>query len=265
LVPRFAQQIRPMKAVAFATLLAITPAVAWSMAKAQQIYWRHGVLRYPSPVVRCPASRAATPDASEEGVDAMLVRATGALRAGKPEEAGRLAEAARGKCADGSELRALADMVVARAAAATPQQPPSGAGAVAARLAARAGPVAWAPRTESPEQTAAMREGDAAVSQTVADLGAKDFVAAYESLEEARDAFRRAGEEVAQARAMTVDNLYGYILAERERNVRLQKLIRMKQIFATKRSLEDDGAERITRALSKEESESESNERSDVA
>ena len=77
-----------------------------------------------------------------------------------------------------------------------------------------------------------------------------------QALEEAREAFMRAGEDVAQARSMAMDNLYGYILAERERNVKLQKLIRLKEIFAKKKMLllegeyEDEGSERIARALS---------------
>jgi hypothetical protein len=72
---------------------------------------------------------------------------------------------------------------------------------------------------------------------------------AAQALEKARDAFSRAGDEVSEARSMAVDNLYGCILAERERNVRLQKLIRLKQLLARKRALEDQGAERIAKAL----------------
>lgn len=49
---------------------------------------------------------------------------------------------------------------------------------------------------------------------------------------------------------MVVGNLFGQILAERERNEKLKKLIRMKQLLARKQSLEEEGSERIMRALS---------------
>ncbi|KAL3930286.1 MAG: hypothetical protein SGPRY_001603, partial [Prymnesium sp.] len=97
--------------------------------------------------------------------------------------------------------------------------------AIASKLAAKLGPVAWSPSTGSAEEEAAMREGDAAVSDVVRFLGEKDFAAAYDALEAARDAFRRAGSDVEEARAQTLDNLYGYIRAETERNAKLQKLI----------------------------------------
>lgn len=70
-----------------------------------------------------------------------------------------------------------------------------------------------------------------------------------QALEEAREAFLRAGDEVAQARSMAMDNLYGYILAERERNGRLLRLIRLKELLARKKALEDEGAERIAKAI----------------
>ena len=76
-----------------------------------------------------------------------------------------------------------------------------------------------------------------------------------QSLEQARAAFAAAGEDVAQARGAAVDNLYGYLIAERERDGKLQKLVRMKQILARKKSLEDEGADRIARALSRERDE----------
>ena len=60
---------------------------------------------------------------------------------------------------------------------------------------------------------------------------------------------------MAQARGAAVDNLYGYLIAERERDGKLQKLVRMKQILARKKSLEDEGADRIARALSRERDE----------
>eukprot|EP00587_Corethron_hystrix_P009697 CAMPEP_0113321162 /NCGR_PEP_ID=MMETSP0010_2-20120614/14735_1 /TAXON_ID=216773 ORGANISM="Corethron hystrix, Strain 308" /NCGR_SAMPLE_ID=MMETSP0010_2 /ASSEMBLY_ACC=CAM_ASM_000155 /LENGTH=217 /DNA_ID=CAMNT_0000179197 /DNA_START=133 /DNA_END=784 /DNA_ORIENTATION=- /assembly_acc=CAM_ASM_000155 len=208
-----------------------------------------------------PHAAAAAASASEEGLDTMLIRATESLRSGNLEEAAQLADTVRDRCAEGSEMYTLANMIASRAAPASgtaraaASAPPSDTEAVAARLAARAGPVAFSPQAESSEEVIAMREGDAAVSRTVSAMSVKDFVAAFKSLEEARECFQRAGEEVLQARAMTVDNLYGYIIAERERNVRLRKLIRMKEILATKRSLEDDGEERITRALSQKSAE----------
>mmetsp|Transcript_17980 Transcript_17980/g.53279 ORF Transcript_17980/g.53279 Transcript_17980/m.53279 type:complete len:251 (+) Transcript_17980:104-856(+) len=231
------------------------------------VVFRRGCPLPPTPAVRHHSPQA-TAGPSADDADSMLVRATEALRKGELEEAGRLTSAARSAFPVGSEKYALAEMIQERidAAAAVPLAEDSpltasemrsvarkaASNAVAAKLAAKSGPVAWSPQPESPEQVAAMKEGDQALSRTVAQMGAKDFAAAFESLEQARAAFAAAGEDVAQARGAAVDNLYGYLIAERERDGKLQKLVRMKQILARKKSLEDEGADRIARALSRE-------------
>mgnify|MGYP001433460484 CR=1 FL=1 len=83
----------------------------------------------------------------------------------------------------------------------------------------------------------AVREGDAAVGRVVSALGQKEFVEAFEALEAARDAFMRAGPEVETARSQTIDNLYGYIRAETERNEKLARLVRMKEVLKKKADL----------------------------
>ena len=100
-----------------------------------------------------------------------------------------------------------------------------------------------------------MREGDTAVYAAVGALGRKDFEAAYDSLEAARDAFRRAGSDVEEARSQTVENVYGYIRAEMERNVKLQKLVRMNEILKKKKALDlqDAVVERTTKSGSDED------------
>ena len=55
--------------------------------------------------------------------------------------------------------------------------------------------------------------------------------------EAARDAFMRAGPEVETARSQTIDNLYGYIRAETERNEKLARLVRMKEVLKKKADL----------------------------
>jgi hypothetical protein len=276
----------------------------------------------------------------------MLVLATEAMRAGNLVEAQRLVSAARAEYEEKSDQLALADMIQSRIDRAAPAEGVSASRAaeplssaelqaaarkaarqaVAAKLAAKLGPVAWSPTPETPEQQAAMSEGDAAIVRTVAAISAKEFVRAYEvrapgvrgsgwgvgkkgcrpalsrsgalrvriptagsslthvflpaaqarkppldllaaspplaaqlvlpmprcyaqALEGARAAFSRAGDEVLQARSMALDNLYGYIQAEKERNGRLQRLIRLKQLLAKKNALEDEGADRIAKAI----------------
>ena len=93
--------------------------------------------------------------------------------------------------------------------------------AAAARLTSELGPVAWDPRDGSDSQKEAAKAGDAAVSESVGALGRKDFELAFAKLEEAKAAFRTAGPQYERARAMTIENLYGYVRAERERRVRL--------------------------------------------
>ena len=107
----------------------------------------------------------------------------------------------------------------------------------AARLAAKSGPVAWNPIASTPAAEKAMREGDAAVGRVVSALGQKEFVEAFEALEAARDAFMRAGPEVETARSQTIDNLYGYIRAETERNEKLARLVRLKEVLKKKADL----------------------------
>jgi hypothetical protein len=175
------------------------------------------------------------------GGDGLLVEATEALRASELSRAAALLCAAREayEVADGltSERKQLLEMVQSRINKAAPPpadepaelaERPGGSAArqaVAAKLAAKLGPVAFAPLATSKVAKEATRRGDAAVSETISALGRKDFLAAYEAIEEARSAFRRAGSEVEEARAMTIDNLYGYIRAEMERNERLQRLV----------------------------------------
>ena len=168
-------------AIAVAALLALLPG-----APAARVCGRAGKPR---------ACTDADPNA-----DHMLVRATEALRMGDLHESQRLLNAARGAYAEGSERLALLDIIQSRIDVAAPREgfstereahPLSSAEvqaaarkaaskAVAARLAAKSGPVAWSPIPDLPEQEAAMRAGDAALSRTVAALGAKEFVEAYE-------------------------------------------------------------------------------------
>jgi len=143
------------------------------------------------------ATRAFHPRATAaEEADAALVKATEALKSGDLAAAQQLVTRARAAYEPGSERLALADMIQSRIDA--PREEAGGeatrlssAGveaaarkaashAVAARLAARAGPVAWNPRPESPQQQAAMKEGDDALSRTVAALSAKQFIDAHE-------------------------------------------------------------------------------------
>jgi len=139
----------------------------------------------------------------------MLVLAMEAMRSGNLVEAQRLVSKARVEYEEESvrlaapsesDRLALVDMIQSRIDAASPAEGVSVARAaeplssaevqaaarkaasqaVAAKLAAKSGPVAWSPNPETPEQQAAMEEGDAALSRTVAALSAKEFVAAYE-------------------------------------------------------------------------------------
>jgi len=160
------------------------------------VVFRRGCPLPPTPAVRHHSPQA-TAGPSADDADSMLVRATEALRKGELEEAGRLTSAARSAFPVGSEKYALAEMIQERidAAAAVPLAEDSpltasemrsvarkaASNAVAAKLAAKSGPVAWSPQPESPEQVAAMKEGDQALSRTVAQMGAKDFAAAFEA------------------------------------------------------------------------------------
>ncbi|KAL1519724.1 hypothetical protein AB1Y20_023234 [Prymnesium parvum] len=175
-----------------------------------------------------------------------LVAALAALREGESSEARRLVSSARRLYASQGALtpekRELLEMVesrVARADAAAASGLQSlQAKAVAAKLAAKLGPVAWTPTAASAEEAAAMREGDAAVHAAVGALSAKDFGRAYDALDEARRAFRRAGSDVEEARAQTVENVFAYLRAEMERNEKLRKLIRMKEILKKRKSIQ---------------------------
>lgn len=115
-------------------------------------------------------------------------------------EAQRLVSEARAECEEQSDRLELVDLIQSSIDAASPPggvsaareaEPLSSAEvtavarkasmqAVAAKLASKSGPVAWSPRPDAPEQQAAMEEGDAALSRTVAALSAKEFVQAYE-------------------------------------------------------------------------------------
>jgi hypothetical protein len=227
--------------------------------------WQHAALQ---PARRVPTLVGC--DAGSSG-DAALVAATKMLRE-NPDQARLLLQEARTLYTDSGELndekRELLGMVEARIEQAQAQvrkredEAPGGldarslqAKAVATKLAAKLGPVAWTPTAGSKEEEEAMREGDTAVYAAVGALGRKDFEAAYDSLEAARDAFRRAGSDVEEARSQTVENVYGYIRAEMERNVKLQKLVRMKEILKKKKALDlqDAVVERTTKSGSDED------------
>lgn len=98
--------------------------------------------------------------------------------------------------------------------------------AVATKLAAKLGPVGWEPTIADPQQRNLVQAGDAAMNKSINALGMKDFMAAYEALNEAQDAFRQAGSDIEEARAQTIENVYAHLRAEMERNDRLKKLIR---------------------------------------
>ena len=172
--------------------------------------------------------------------DNLLMAATAALQAGDAEGATALLAEARDEYGDDltAERKQVLDMLQTRVGALNPvSKQRDDVKAVAARLAAKSGPVAWNPIASTPAAEKAMREGDAAVGRVVSALGQKEFVEAFEALEAARDAFMRAGPEVETARSQTIDNLYGYIRAETERNEKLARLVRMKEVLKKKADL----------------------------
>ena len=172
--------------------------------------------------------------------DNLLMAATAALQAGDAEGATALLAEAREEYGDDltAERKQVLDMLQTRVGALNPvSKQRDDVKAVAARLAAKSGPVAWNPIASTPAAEKAMREGDAAVGRVVSALGQKEFVEAFEALEAARDAFMRAGPEVETARSQTIDNLYGYIRAETERNEKLARLVRMKEVLKKKADL----------------------------
>ena len=172
--------------------------------------------------------------------DNLLMAATAALQAGDAEGATALLAEARNEYGDDltAERTQVLDMLQTRVGALNPvSKQRDDVKAVAARLAAKSGPVAWNPIASTPAAEKAMREGDAAVGRVVSALGQKEFVEAFEALEAARGAFMRAGPEVETARSQTIDNLYGYIRAETERNEKLARLVRMKEVLKKKADL----------------------------
>jgi hypothetical protein len=177
-----------------AVLVLHTSLVAWSRTPPEPT----AVGRRLPPPIACAGSDA----------DGLLVRATEALRAKDAVAAGSLLLEARRAYDEADALtpdrESLLQLVQARINAATatvarsrprddlPLEAAERVGgsaaqmAVAARLAAKLGPVAFAPVAVSKEAREAMRRGDGAVSETITALGRKDFVAAYEALEQAR-------------------------------------------------------------------------------
>ena len=187
----------------------------------------------------CTRTRASLRMSAVQG-DNLLMAATAALQAGDAEGATALLAEARDEYGDDltAERKQVLDMLQTRVGALNPvSKQRDDVKAVAARLAAKSGPVAWNPIASTPAAEKAMREGDAAVGRVVSALGQKEFVEAFEALEAARDAFMRAGPEVETARSQTIDNLYGYIRAETERNEKLARLVRLKEVLKKKADL----------------------------
>ena len=136
----------------------------------------------PAPRARAPPACAAP---EPEAGDALLMAAMEALKLREVEGAETLLEQASEAYEVGGQLTPqrleLLQMVRKRVEQARPKDEPAelserrgGSGevkAVAAKLAAKLGPVAWEPMASSPAAAQATREGDAAVSRTSEQAG----------------------------------------------------------------------------------------------
>ena len=109
---------------------------------------------------------------------------------------------------------------------------------VAERLVSAQGLGAWKLPTGDMQ---AIREGDAAMSQAVSALGAKDFEACFAAVEAARAAYGRAGGDALQSRGVTLEQIVSSLRVERERAERLKRLAVLKRLKEQEKEKERDG------------------------
>ena len=180
------------------------------------------------PAISSPMARRAAPttmSATPSGADGLILSAMEKLKGGEVDGAVATLAEAREECERsrsapiGSERATLLALVQARVDA-----------AVATRN------LAESKTRQQSGSMEAMRRGDKAIADTVGAIAIGEIARAHELLALARSSFAEAGGTAERDREGVLGNLYASLRAEEERQERVKKLLRQKELVEQARA-----------------------------